>query len=235
MAGRRKFFRNFSAEWKWFDFVLLALGIIVPVVLGVIFDSSILETITSILFITAMLIIAKAKIQGFFVALVAYVLYIIVSFNKGLYGEVIAMSLFTIPITILTIVLWLGKGNHATTQIKGVQFKGFALLVLSQLIMGIGYYFLLRAFNTNFLIVSTITLAISVMGDFLCARKNVLGPYFYVIFDICVIILWSLVVASGHPSAVVIIAMQAMNMVNDLYGAINWTRLSRKRIPKSHI
>ncbi|MCL2570592.1 MAG: nicotinamide riboside transporter PnuC [Firmicutes bacterium] len=238
MAGRRKFFKDFSKGWNKFEISMLVIGIVVPIILAIFFDSSFLETITSILFITAMLLIAKAKVSGFFLALVAYTLYVIVSFQKGLFGEVITIGLFSIPITIWTILSWLrkckqcrqGEKEKSTVQIEGVKYKELSLVIFSQIVMGVGYFFLLRALGTNFLLLSTITLAVNVMGDYLCARRNILGPFFYVIYDALTIALWMMVFLSGVTSAIVIVFMQVITFVNDTYGTINWAKISKKNM-----
>ncbi|MCL2586642.1 MAG: nicotinamide riboside transporter PnuC [Firmicutes bacterium] len=232
MAGRRKFFKEFSKDWNKFEFTMLVLGFVVPIILGIIFNSSALEIITSVFFITAMLLIAKARIEGFILALIAYTLYIIVSFQKGLFGEVITIGLFSIPITIWTIISWSRKARQkkqiSTVQIEGVRIGELSLLILSQLVMGVGYYFLLRALGTNFLIVSTIALAVNVMGDYLCARRNILGPFAYVLYDVLTITLWMMVFLSGVTSAIVILAMQVVVFINDTYGTINWAKLAKE-------
>lgn len=211
---------------------MLVLGFVVPIILGIIFNSSALEIITSVFFITAMLLIAKARIEGFILALIAYTLYIIVSFQKGLFGEVITIGLFSIPITIWTIISWSRKARQkkqiSTVQIEGVRIGELSLLILSQLVMGVGYYFLLRALGTNFLIVSTIALAVNVMGDYLCARRNILGPFAYVLYDVLTITLWMMVFLSGVTSAIVILAMQVVVFINDTYGTINWAKLAKE-------
>jgi len=234
MAGRRKFFHKmFPRKWNWFETILLILGFVVPIVLGIVFESSPLEITTSVLFITAMLIIAKAHVSGYFIALIAYILYVFVAWNSGLFGEVITIGLGTIPITVWTIFLWIKRGrkdkSSETVKIESVKWKRLGLLIGSQLIMGIGYFFLLRSFGTSFLLLSTIALAVNIIGDILCARRCVLGPYAYVLYDILTIALWSMVFASGHTGAIVMIVMSTMNAINDGYGAVNWTKLLAKQ------
>ena len=237
MPGRRKFFKDFTRGWNWFELTMLAIGIVAPITLGVIFDSGVLYIVTSITFITAMLLIAKARVEGFMMALAAYTMYLVVSFQAGLFGEVITMGLFSIPINTWTVISWLRnrrkkclktEKQQASVQIVGVRPKELALLVFSQVLMGVGYYFLLRAFDTNFLIISTLTLAANVMGDYLCARRNILGPFMYVVYDVLTIVLWTLVLLSGSTGAIVILAMQVISFVNDTYGVVNWVRLIRK-------
>jgi len=241
VAGRRKLFKDFSKGWSKFEITMLIIGIVVPIVLGVVFNSSFLEIATSILFITSMLLIAKARVEGFLLALVAYTLYVIVSFNAGLFGEVITIGLFSIPITTWTVISWLRKCRDcreeaqakAVVAIEGIKPKELTILIISQLVMGVGYFFLLRAFDTNFLIISTIALAVNIMGDYLCARRNILGPFAYVLYDVFTITLWVLVFASGVTGAVVILAMQVIVFINDTYGTMNWARLAKKETSKT--
>ncbi|MCL2846258.1 MAG: nicotinamide riboside transporter PnuC [Firmicutes bacterium] len=232
MATRRKsFLREYSRDWRWFEYVMLALGIVVPIGLGIVVGSSVLEILASVFFITGFLLVAKTKVEGFFLAIVGYVLYIIVSFQKGLFGEVIVVGLINIPFAVIAIVSWLSgdKKKSEELEIQNIRPRMTTFLILSQLVMGVGYFFMLRAFGTEFLIISVLAMAANVMGDFLVARKNILGPYAYVAYDILTMTLWILVVINGATSAAVIIVMHSLSLVNDSYGAINWTKKLRKQ------
>ena len=220
--------------WNWFEYSFLVVAVVVPVTVGVIAESGVLEIVTSGIALVAGLLIAKAKVGGYFVNLVALVLYSIVAYQAGLYGEVGFMYVVTLPICIYGIVNWLR--NKRVDEAKGEVIKiGHAglveigLLVLSQVVMGFGYYFLLQAFNAEHLIIQTVTLMVSVCAAYLLARRSPLGIVGYIGYDTMQIVLWTLVVVGGSTGAMVMLAMPICFLINDAYGTFNWLRLRKNQ------
>ena len=229
-----RFFKNYFRGWNWFEYTLLVLVFTVPVTLGLIFKSGIIEILTSIFFVSSYLMFAKAKVETYYIAFFAYVGYIWLSWSAGLYGEIITTVVLSFPIAVWAAVSW--SRNKQSDHHKGrvivinsVRLPELGLLVLSQLVMGIGYFFLLQALSTQFVIISTITLAIRVMGNYLDARRNILAPFAYLTYSVFAIILWSLVFASGMSGAIVIIAMQCLIMVIDIYASVSWIKLKKRQ------
>jgi len=231
---QNNFIKNFFYGWNWFEYLILAAAIILPLTLGLILDSFPLDIVTSILFPISILLLAKAKVEGYFLSLVAYALYIIVVVDARLFGEVITIATLSIPTSTAAIVTWLRNRRNddkqgKVTKIQRTGWKEFTLLTVSQLVMGVGYYFLLRAFDTELLVLSTITLAVGLMGNWLYIRRSIWGPYVYLVYGFLVLTMWSIIVADGATYMAVIIAMQSIIIITDIYAMFNWRRLMKNQ------
>ena len=154
---------------------------------------------------------------------------------QRLFGEIITIALFAIPIAVVSIVQWLknkrrDEKHGKVVIIRKTTFKEIGLLTLSQVVMGVGYFFLLRAFNTQFLILSTVMLSVSVVGNILYLRRSLYGPIFYVLYDVIALVVWTLIFLNGYTGAIVLIALQVLLIISDTYGTINWKKLYKRQI-----
>ena len=204
--------------------MLLIASFVAPIVVGAIFKSDILEITTSIVALLVAVLFAKAKIEGYFLLFLSLTLYAIVSWRARLYGEFIDQIILTLPVAIFGVVNWLRNKFDDTRKGKVVKITHthwieIALLILSQIIMGVGYYFVLRAFNTNLLLLSTICVAVAFMGTYLTARRSDFVPYVWILSDFALIALWAFVGA--------MVILPIVYVIIDTYSIINWRRLKK--------
>lgn len=92
----------------------------------------------------------------------------------------------------------------------------------------IGFYFILKAFNTANLFVSTVSVATSFIAVYLTFRRS---PYFalaYVANDVVLITLWTLA-ALKNPSYWSVCICFVAFLVNDCYGFISWKRIKNRQ------
>lgn len=223
--------------WNAFEIVLLFTGLILPVAMGIAFDSGFLEILTTILSITMSLLVAKGKISGYILFLLSMALYAVVCWKNAVYGEVILILVFQYPVVFWGIRSWLrNKRTDAkkgqVVVIKKVSTREVVITFASQLVMGIGYFFILKALGTEQLLVSTILFAWSIASTYLLARRSDLSLLAYTINDIIAIVLWALILADGASGAAVVLVLQGMYLINDSYGVFIWHRLRASQTKK---
>ena len=229
-----RFIKRYFKGWNWFEITFLIGSITIPLIIGIIFKSSGLEIATTVFTLLVSLFFAKAKIEGYFLSFVSLPLYILVSLQAKFYGEVIICAVILFPVAIYGTANWLrnkltDKKKGQVIRVSHTSWRELTLVILSQSIMFVGYFFLLKAFNTAYLIVSTISVTTSVIAAYLVARRSQLGLLGYVFNDIVVIILWALVVASGSTNSIVILVMPCMYLINDIYGTFAWLKLRKRQ------
>jgi len=222
--------------WSAFEIILLILGLTVPATIGIAFGSGVLEILAATLSVTQALLIAKGKISGYLLCLVSMILYAIVCFNNAVYGEVIMIAV-SYPIILWGIRTWIKNKRIDTKKgqvvvINKISRKEVAILIASQAVMGIGYFFLLQALNTQQLVVSTILFAWSVVAAYLLARRSSLSLIAFFINDIIGIVLWALIIAGGTTSAAAVLVMPMMYLLNDGYGIFMWRKLRANQSKK---
>jgi len=225
-----KLIKAFFKGWNAFEIILLLLGLTLPAVVALVIGGGILEVLSSTLSITVVLLVAKGKLEGYFLCLVSMAFYTAVCWRNAVYGEVILMLVFQYPIILFGIRSWL-KNKRTDTQkgrvviVNKVSKREIAVIITSQAAMAAGYFFVLRALGTEQLIVSTILFAWSIVATYLFMRRSHLNLAAFFINDIIAITLWALIIAGGTTSAAAVLVMPAMYLLNDGYGIYMWRKL----------
>jgi nicotinamide mononucleotide transporter PnuC len=206
----------------------MAAAFVVPIACALIWRSAFLAAAASILGLVVAVLLAKAKIEGRFLSLISIPVYAFVAFQSGLYGEMIYAMAFLYPLNAFAIYEWIRnqrvdvkKGR--VTVVRKTSAAEVAAVVLSQAVLGVGYFFMLRAFGTQLLILSSITMAGGVSAAYFAARRE--GPIsqiFWILDEILLAALWLLLF---DPSVAPLIVFGVLSVVIDVYGLFLWRRL----------
>lgn len=216
-------------DWTKFEKILLFTSVILVALVGILFKSDLLTTTCSIVGIITALLLAKGKNLGQIFGLLIVALYSIVSFKNKYYGEVIIYLGIMLPMYIIGIVSWLKHQNKETNSVEVniIKVKEWILVSVASVISFIGIYFLLKAFNTNQLFISSLSVIDSLFAIYLGIRRSKYSFHFYVVNDLILIALWGLPVISGNLILLPMVFNPMINLINDLYGIYNWKRLEK--------
>lgn len=218
-------------DWNKLEKILLFGSIILVSLVAISFKSDILSAFCSVLCIITALLIAKGKNLGQILGIVITILYSIVSFRNKFYGEVIIYIFMMLPMYVIGIVSWVRHQNNKTNtvDINKISNKEWTLVSIISIIVFIGLYFLLKSFNTNELIVSTISVVASLFAIYLQIRRSRFSFYFYIINDLILLVLWGIPVITGNLLILPMVFNPVINLINDSYGVYNWKRLENKQ------
>lgn len=227
-----KTFRKFTRYFSIFELCLLLFSLMLITVFFLIFDGdSYLELIASLIGATSLIFCAKGNPIGQALIIVFSTLYGIVSYRCAYYGELLTYAGMTLPMAILALITWLKnpyKDNHAEVRVEIITVKELLFALLIDAIVTVVFYFILRAFNTANLIVSTVSISTSFYAVYLTFKRS---PYYalaYALNDIVLIVLWSIELAR-NVSALSVVVCFVTFLANDIYGFINWKRIYRKQ------
>ena len=95
--------------------------------------------------------------------------------------------------------------------------------------LSFGFYYLLKAFNTTFLIISTISLSLACIKGYLQIRRSELNFIFGLISRIITLILWLHIVLQGSLGYIPTVATYAIYFTLEVFGFIVWIRLKKKQ------
>lgn len=170
---------------------------------------------------------SKGKIECYFVGFISTFFYGIVSYNQGYYGELIITIFLTFPIMIIGIISWLRNQDKEedVVIVNTLPRKEIIIALASQLILFWIYYFLLKAFNTDLLVISSISVVTSVLASYFEARRSELSLFCYIANDIVIITLWIIPVIAGETALISVLVGPILLLINDIYGSYNWRRL----------
>ncbi len=233
-----RFFRedmNLLKDWNKFEKILLFGGITLVAIVAFIFKTDKLTTICSIVGISTALLQAKGKSLGQVFGLLISILYSIVSFQNKFYGEVSLYLFLILPMYVASVISWYRHPNKTTNSvdINRISKNEWSAIGISSIFITAGIYFLLKSFNTNELIVSTISVVTNLFAIYLQFRRSRFSFYFYIINDVVRIVLWGIPVILGNMLLIPMVFYPVINLINDSYGVHNWKKLEKRQSSNS--
>ena len=216
--------------WTLFEKIFLFLGTIMAFILTFLFKGTWVDLGYTLLYFWTALLLAKGKYSCYIIGIISTFFYAYVSYSNSYYGEVIIAMCCTLPLMIIGLINWLKhQDNTNTVIIKEITRKELLLVLLSQVVMFAGYYYLLKIFNTNNLLVSTFSIVASIIATYLTARRSEYGFVGFIINDIILITLWSIPVITGNCNLIPVLLCPVLLLINDIYGVYNWRRIKNKQ------
>ncbi|MBQ7965624.1 MAG: nicotinamide mononucleotide transporter [Ruminococcus sp.] len=214
-----------------FEWVLWSISVVMIIVSSLISGkSSVLETISSFVGVTALIFVAKGLVIGQALTVVFSFLYGVVSLQFHYWGEMITYLFMSMPIALLATIEWIRHPYKDTevVEVSRVTKKQVAIMCVLTTVTTVIFYFILKAFDTPNLFFSTISITTSFMAAYLTFLRS---PYYgiaYGLNDIVLIVLWSLA-SVKDISYLPMVMCFVMFLLNDLYGFFNWKRLSKQQ------
>lgn len=190
-----------------------------------------LSVVASLIGVVSLIFAAKGHPVGMGLIIVFSVLYGIISYRSAYYGEMITYLGMTLPMSLYSLIMWLlhpFENHHAEVRVNRVGKVEYLILIPVTLAVTVGFFFLLRAFGTANLTVSTLSVATSFFAVYLTSRRS---PYYalaYALNDVVLIVLW-LIAAIGDRSYVSVVTCFIAFLANDLYGFVNWKAMEKRQ------
>ena len=217
-------------NWTIFEKIFLLLGTISAFVLTFLFKGTWVDLGYTLLYFWTALLLAKGKYACYIIGIISTFFYAYVSYSNSYYGEVIIAMCCTLPLMVIGLINWLKhQDNTNTVIIKEITKKELIIVLLSQAVMFAGYYYLLKVFNTNNLLVSTFSIVASIIATYLTARRSEYGFIGFIINDLILITLWSIPVINGVSNLIPVLLCPVLLLINDIYGVYNWRRIKNKQ------
>ena len=218
---------NYFKDWNLFEKLYLYVGIVVGILTSIIFNGTIIDSLYTITYLTTAILMSKGKVESYFIGIISVFFYGIVSYNQGYYGELLITIFLTFPMMIIGIISWLKHQDkdEDVVIISSLSKKEIVFAFSSQLILFWVYYFLLKAFNTDLLMISSLSIVTSVLATYFEARRSELSLFCYVANDLILITLWMIPIINGVTSLISVLIGPMLLLVNDIYGSYNWKRL----------
>ncbi len=214
------------------EIALWSISVFITVVSFVAFDrENYLTLAASLIGVTSLIFNAKGNPFGQLLMIIFSILYGIISYSFAYYGEMITYLGMTGPMAAFALISWLKnpyKGKKSEVEVNHISNKETAFMLLLTAFVTVLFYFILRYFNTANLFFSTLSVTTSFIAVYLTFRRSAYFAVAYAANDIILIILW-VMAAFTDISYISVIICFAVFLVNDIYGFINWKRISRRQ------
>ncbi|MCM1334408.1 MAG: nicotinamide riboside transporter PnuC [Bacteroides sp.] len=217
------------------ELILLSASILLIVGSFLIFDrGNYLTLAASLIGAVSLILCAKGNPLGQLLMIVFSVLYGVISFGFHYYGEMATYLGMTAPMAVVSLISWLKnpyEGRKSEVRVDRLGRGEKLLLIPLTAAVTVIFYFILKAFKTANLAVSTFSVATSFFAVYLTFRRSAYFAAAYALNDFVLIILWALASLSDSSYLSVMICF-IMFLANDIYGFINWRRMRRRQEEK---
>ena len=135
------------------------------------------------------------------------------------------------PIAVWALISWLKNpfhGNKSEVEIKSLSKKEWGIFAALYAVVTLAFYFILRALNTQNLIVSTISVLTSFAAVYLTARRSKFYAVGYALNDVVLIVLWSFAATENLTYLPMVVCFSAF-LALDIYGFISWSRIQKRQ------
>lgn len=193
-------------------------------------NNGLFEMFSALVGVTALIFVAKGYVIGQALTVVFGLMYAYTSFECKYYGEMITYLFMAAPIALMATIEWIKHPYKDTNvvEVNRVNKKQITIMCVLSIIVTVLLYFALKYLGTQNLFFSTISVTTSFVAAYLTYLRS---PYYglgYAANDIVLIILWVLM-SIDDISYLPMIACFVMFLLNDLYGFINWKKLSKEQ------
>lgn len=193
-------------------------------------NNGLFEMFSALVGVTALIFVAKGYVIGQALTVVFGLLYAYTSFECKYYGEMITYLFMAAPIAFMATIEWIKHPYKDTNvvEVNRVNKKQITIMCVLSIIVTVLLYFALKYLGTQNLFFSTISVTTSFVAAYLTYLRS---PYYglgYAANDIVLIILWVLM-SIDDIAYLPMIACFVMFLINDLYGFINWKKLSKEQ------
>lgn len=190
-----------------------------------------LTLIASLIGVTALIFIAKGDVIGQVLVVIFSLIYGIISYQFRYFGEMITYLGMTMPIALLSVYTWLKHPyqNSNEVEVNNLSRRQTWLLLGLTFLVTVLFYFILAAFDTENLLVSTISIATSFSASYLLVYRSPFYALAYAANDIVLVILWLLATMESRSYLPMVICF-VMFLLNDVYGYISWKRMRVRQL-----
>ncbi len=214
------------------ELLLWGLSVVLILLSFLAFDRENFLTLTaSLIGVTSLIFNAKGNPFGQLLMVIFSALYGIISFSFGYYGEMITYLGMTAPMAVFALISWIRNPynhNKAEVKVNRLNNREIHILILLTVAVTLIFYFVLKAFNTANLELSTLSVTTSFVAAYLTFRRSIFFAAAYAANDIILIALWVIATFSNVTYLSVVICF-VLFLVNDIYGFINWTKMRKRQ------
>ena len=140
-----------------------------------------------------------------------------------------AFIFIIIPISIYAIIEWFKNRNKSQIKIKKCTKKEIFLILGFAPCFLVAFYFLLKYFNTEQLIPSTLSILFTSLACYFVARRSGFGFIMYLLSDICLIIMWGSLIFWSNTYFIPIFINSILFLILDTYSFIKWNKIYRNQ------
>lgn len=219
--------------WNLFEIVWLALFSIIMLALSYFWKSSILGVTVYITGVLCVVLAAKGNIWNYAFGIYNSIGYAWLSYQNGLYGEVMLNILFFVPTGVIGWFMWRNRIHDSVVIMRKMKWKNVTGLVLlcavATITFGI-WLSTLKGQNTPYL--DAFNVVASILATLAMIWRYREQWFLYISINIAETIMWVIRLMNGSSDAATMVVMWTAYLVNSVYGLYVWSKGSQEEIEK---
>lgn len=230
MKSGKEAFRSgyFTTKEKW----LWCISVTVITTSFFIFDRvGYLTLAASLTGVTSLIFNAKGNPVGQLLMIVFSLLYGLISWSFSYYGEMITYLGMTAPMALFAMISWLKhpwQGNASQVQVSRLRPGEAGWMLMLTAAVTLVFYWILKAFHTANLPLSTVSVTTSFLAVYLTFRRNPWYAAAYAANDLVLIGLW-VMASMSDASYISVVICFIVFLINDLYGFFTWSEMQKQQ------
>lgn len=224
---KKKIIKELLGGWTTFEKSYICLLVILQIIVFYFNPESPVGMVAGISGVLCVTFVAKGKISNYFFGFIQISLYLILSLEFALYGEVL-LNVFYFIMQIIGVNVWRKhmqekiEIHDAVIEARSLTVKQWLVTLLITMIAWYLFGTLLDYIGSNNPYLDSITTALSVVAQLLMVWRYKEQWILWIIVNIFSIVLWAIV---GNASMV---AMWCAFLFNSSYGYYNWLHLAKR-------
>ena len=222
-----KMIKNELSGWKKWEVIWLLFACTVITGLSIYWGDSLMGIISATTGVACVVCTGKGKLSAYLFGLVNCVLYAIISYKAGYYGEV-SFNVISIPLQFIGFITWSKHMNTETHEVKKKHMsnQGRLLLVLVITISTIIYGSILKVIGGNMPLVDSFTTVSSMIAMIISVMMYSEQWILWILINSVSIILWIVNLMNGTDNWATLM-MWLVFWVNSVINLIKWEKESR--------
>lgn len=219
----KKFIKNELANWKIYEICWLVIAAFSITGLSVYWQDTWYGILSALSGVICVILTGKGKLSAYIFGVINCILYGLISYGQGLYGETMLNLLYYLPLQFYGFVIWNKNMNNDSLEVKRMimpiseRFKKCALIVLSTVVYGL----ILKKMNDPMPFIDSFTTVASVFAMWFSCKRFMEQWYLWIAIDIVSVYMWWTRYSIGGDNIATLL-MWIVFLINAVYGFIKW-------------
>lgn len=221
-------------DWTLFEKTWLLTSTIIILALSLIWQDTLIGTISSLTGILCVVLVAKGRISSYGFGIVNAATYGYVAYSYGLYGESDLNWFIFLPLQFVGLYLWIKNSKKKEDAINGEQIqarrlniKQWAFLLITIPIVYVVYAQILEVRDATLAGLDGLAVVLSIVAQILMMLRFAEQWLLWIIINVITISLWVVVLTTSGGNDWTVLAMWLAFLVNSIYGYMNWLKISK--------
>lgn len=224
----------FKIKLSKFEFIWFGVSLLILLIVNIILKETTLGTITTLLGMLNVLLVAKRSMWNYLFGIIYVILYAYIAYIAGYGGDFVTYILYYLPLQFIGIYMWKDnmsiEDENAQVDCKKLNIIGWIILIVN-LIVGTYLTSLLLPIITSVFnmpinqlpLMDAFTTYAGITGGILMAKRYFEQWVLWIFVDIGGVIMWITMIGTDAQAFPMMIMMIAYT-INAIYGLYKWKK-----------